>query len=201
MFLNSVLFNNVFEFCNCLTKISCQVSLQAAILFFLLTEKPLCTFASTSRLTAICKSQTVWPDSGLPDKVLLILSELADLACWRTQHHLIRLSKLIFESWLFAKNPKKTHEQPRDHPRKRKNYLVKSFMNTFTFCSKINFLMNNSGTEKQQNLFTKLFILNYWPRFLGSVKKRIFRQQKELQLLRNRREHKCRCCRSSLLVL
>lgn len=107
MFLNSVLFNNVFEFCNCLTKISCQVSLQAAILFFLLTEKPLCTFASTSRLTAICKSQSVWPDSGLPDEVLLILSELADLACWRTQHHLIRLSKLIFESWLFAKNPKK----------------------------------------------------------------------------------------------
>lgn len=33
-------FNNGFEFCNYLTKILCQVSLQAIILFFLLMEGP-----------------------------------------------------------------------------------------------------------------------------------------------------------------
>lgn len=43
--------------------------------------------------------------------------------------------------------------------------------------------------------------MSYWARFLITVKTSIFREQKELQLLRNGREHKCRCCRNSLLVL
>lgn len=45
------------------------------------------------------------------------------------------------------------------HPRKGRNYLVESFY-YYNFL-KMNFLMNNSLAEKQQNLFTKLFILNY----------------------------------------
>lgn len=40
----------------------------------------------------------VWPDSGVSDRVLLIPSELADVACLRTNHHPLRLNKLIFES-------------------------------------------------------------------------------------------------------